>query len=409
MAKLIKKIKRFYTGGIQVINDIKTHNSIFTEKDEGLRTDSLNIHNSANSTKWSYQRRKASQKFNEIDLSSAEAVARFQRNNNLKEDGLLGEETLKKLNEIYNKNIGFDQIRYINSVSNSTSKNVKTNNKSTIQRKEAIAPEFTVTAISKKNSTKNSNEKSDPNRAGSYQEALQIIAKNNNDSETNIDKLAQKYGEQAKNWKGTKSYNDYWSSKRKKNTEDVAQASFDIVTLPLRFGAGLVAGGTDLAINEGMQLLTGKTLPQHLISLSGESSEIGKLIEGVNFAYNLIKRPNKAFNTTIKKVSERSKLTSTKKYSDKSFNPSSKTHNRANITNINKTDNPKFRENIINRIKTKGGYKIDNPEEFFQTKGLNGKEVWYVPPKGQVTRTNSGTYYYYKKGGLIPRCSTSKQ
>ena len=81
----------------------------------------------SNSAKWTYQRNKANELFG-TKFNSAEDVRQFQINHGLKGDGMLGQDTLRKLNEEYNENIKFSQIRYVVPKSESNSKKKESEN-----------------------------------------------------------------------------------------------------------------------------------------------------------------------------------------------------------------------------------------------------------------------------------------
>lgn len=67
----------------------------------------------ANNGKQSAYRTKANSLFG-TNFNTAEDVARFQSEHGLTVDGMLGQNTLNKLNELYKKNIGWNQIALVN-------------------------------------------------------------------------------------------------------------------------------------------------------------------------------------------------------------------------------------------------------------------------------------------------------
>lgn len=75
-----------------------------------INTPKLRVKASANNNKWKYQREKAAKLFNRSDLNTAIGVANFQANHGLDVDGMLGQNTLNKLNQLYGTNFSLQNI-----------------------------------------------------------------------------------------------------------------------------------------------------------------------------------------------------------------------------------------------------------------------------------------------------------
>lgn len=188
---------------------------------EDQETDSSNINKSikpsANNKKWTYQRQQAAKLFKEVKLDTAEDVAKFQTEHGLTVDGMLGSKTLDKLNEIYETNISINQIKYPQVTQ------VKT-------KQATPQPSAKVTSQSSAKITPKVN---NPSRATSYQKALLLTAQNKKDTETDLRKLANKYGKELSAWKGTPSYISFYNNLAKEDTKKVETVIKSIVTAPV--------------------------------------------------------------------------------------------------------------------------------------------------------------------------------